>query len=295
MTLALLGGTLGPGALAAEDTARSPGEVPAGQGFVYKTSAGVERRVEVYFPPDHDPSRGAVPGILLFHGGGWRNGSLASFRFAAAYLASRGIVAATAEYQMLDDTGRAALPPGESFKRVCVIDARSALRWFKQNAAELGVDPNRIMAGGGSAGAHLSALATMNPALADPGDPAASDPTVVAYVWFNPAFTAQDEGDPAIDVRAHLRADLPPTVVFFGEHDHWMGGWEDAHARWRARGVETIELWIAPGQPHGFYNREPWRSVTLRAADVFLVNQGLLTGEPTLPPPATGEALIKAP
>lgn len=60
-------------------------------------------------------------------------------------------------------------------------------------------------------------------------------------------------------------------------------------------GAKTIELRIAPGQAHSFFNKEPWRTVTLIAADRFLVKRGLLTGEPTLQAPATGETLLSAP
>ena len=69
-----------------------------------------------------------------------RNFARSSVRVACAYFASRGLVCATAEYEML---GKAAAHPaaGESKKRVCVTDAKSAIRWFKQHAEELGVDP----------------------------------------------------------------------------------------------------------------------------------------------------------
>jgi carboxylesterase type B len=32
----------------------------------------------------------------------------------------------------------------------CVDDARTAIRWFRQKAADLGVDPDKIVASGGS-------------------------------------------------------------------------------------------------------------------------------------------------
>lgn len=278
----------------ADETSDVSREAPVGKSYVYKTSAGKERRMEIFFPPGHDPKKDRVPGMILFHGGGWRAGTSAAFRVAAAYFASRGIVCASAEYQMLDDAGRALLEPGESFKRVCVLDAKSAIRWFKHNA-ELGVDPARVITGGGSAGGHISAIATMNPSLADPTDPVASDVTVAAYVWFNPAFSPDDHRDTAVDVLTHLNAALPPTIVFFGDQDHWKVGWDAAHAKWKALGVDTIELRIAPDQKHAFFNKEPWRSVTLRATDAFLVKHGLLNGEPTMPMPKRGAALQAAP
>jgi acetyl esterase/lipase len=265
-----------------------------GKPYIYKTSAGKERRMEIYFPPGHDPAKSKVPGMILFHGGGWSGGTLAQFRAACAYFASRGLVCATAEYQML---GKAAakLPPGESNKRVCVTDAKSAIRWFKQNAGELGIDPARVITGGGSAGGHISALATLNPGLNDPVDPKDIDTRVVAYLWFNPAFAPGDRKDPEIDILKHLKADLPPAIVFFGDKDPWETGWDAAHTKWKNLGAKNIELHIAPGQAHSFFNKEPWRTVTLIAADEFLAKHGLISGPPTLKMPASGEKLAPAP
>jgi acetyl esterase len=268
---------------------------PAGKEYVYKTSAGKERKMEIYFPPNHDPSKSKVPGLILFHGGGWGGGTLNQFRFACAYFASRGLVCATVEYQMLDKKGIEKLPAGESRKRVCITDAKSAIRWFKQHAGELGIDPARVITGGGSAGGHISSLATMNPGLNDPADPKDIDTSVVAYLWFNPAFATDDHKDPEIDILTHLKADLPPAIVFFGDHDTWKKGWDDAYAKWKSLGTKSIDLRIAQGQGHGFFNTEPWRSVTLIAADEFLVKLGLLTGTPTLPVPESGEKLVIAP
>ena len=268
-------------------------DAPAGKPYIYKHSAGKPRQMEIYFPPEHDPAKAKVPGMILFHGGSWTGGSLSQFRIACAYFASRGLVCATAEYQMLPKNAK--LPAGETRKRVCVTDAKSAIRWFKQHANELGIDPQRIITGGGSAGGHISALATLNPGLNDPADPKDIDTSVVAYLWFNPAFAVDDTKDPEIDILRHLKADLPPAIAFFGDMDNWKKGWDIAHARWKALGTKTIDLRIAPGQTHSFFNKDPWQTVTLIAADQFLVKQGLLTGEPTKTMPASGEKLVPAP
>lgn len=278
--------------LAAPPTVKASG--PEGKPHVYKTSAGKERRMEIYFPPSHDPSKAKVPGLILFHGGGWSGGSLDQFRVACVYFASRGLVCATAEYQMLGK-GAAKLPPGESKKRVCVTDGKSAIRWFKQHASELGIDPARIITGGGSAGGHISALATMNPGLNDPADPKDIDTRVVAYLWFNPAFAPEDDKDPEVDILHHLKAELPPAIVFFGDKDTWKEGWDVAQKKWKSLGTNTIDLRIAPGQAHSFFNKDPWRTLTLIEADKFLVKNGLLTGEPTLKAPDSPEKLVPAP
>jgi acetyl esterase/lipase len=195
---------------------------------------------------------------------------------------------------MLTKEAAAKLPKGETRKRVCITDAKSAIRWFKQHAAELGLDPERIITGGGSAGGHVSVLATTNPGLDDPADPKGFDTTVVAYLLFNPAFSPEDNQDAEVDVLRHLRPGLAPAIAFFGTEDKWKAGWDAAHARLRSLGNTTIDLQLAPGQAHGFFNQGPWQTVTLIAADRFLVRQGFLKGEPTLAPPATGERLSRS-
>jgi acetyl esterase/lipase len=257
-------------------------DAPAGKPYIYKQSAGEPREMEIFFPPNHDPAKSRAPGLILFHGGNWVGGSLAQFRIACAYFASRGMVCATANYRMLAKAEAKKLPPGVSRKRVCVTDAKSAIRWFKQHASELGFDPERLVVGGASAGAHISALATLKPALNDPADPKDVDIRPVAYLWFNPAFSPDDANDPEIDIQRHLMADMPPTLVFFGDKDPWKKGWDAVHAKMSSQGINIVEFQLTPGQDHGFFNKEPFQPMTLIAADRFLARLGLLSGKPTI-------------
>ena len=272
-------------------------QTPPGKVYVYKHSAGKPRELEIYFPPNHDPHKleAKVPGLILFHGGGWSGGSLIQFRTACQYFASRGVVAVTANYQMLSGAEAKQLQTGESRKRACITDAKSAIRWFKQHADALGVDPERIITGGGSAGGHVSVLATMNDGLNDPADPKDFDTSVVAYVLFNPAFALDDNQDSEVDVLKHIRPTMAPAIAFFGSTDHWKEGWDNLQQELKRQGNTTTELQIAEGQKHSFFNKDPWRSVTLIAADRFLIKLGLLKGEPTLATPATGQTLVAAP
>lgn len=285
-----------PAKKAGQAKARPKVEVEPGKERVYKTSAGVERKMEIYFPADWDPKARKVPGVILFHGGGWTGGNLNQFRYACKYLASRGLVAATAEYRMLKKPEIPGLPAGESHKRVCITDAKSAIRWMKQHAGELGIDPNRIITGGGSAGGHVSLLATNNPGLNDPADPKEFDTRVVAYLLFNPALGKDAVADAEVDLVPHLKAELPPALFLFGSNDtDWKKGTDVARGKLKELGNTTNELWIAQGQGHGFFNSPPWQDVTLTLADQFLVKHGLLQGEATLPAPKNGEKMEKAP
>lgn len=283
----------GWGAPATNATDRS---AEPGKQFVYKQSAGAPQELEVYYPPDWKPGGPKVPGLLLFHGGGWTGGDLSQFRYACAYFASRGLVAATANYRMLRKDEVQKRPAGEgSHKRVCVTDAKSAVRWMKQHADELNMDPQRLIVGGGSAGGHIAVLATTNPGLSDPSDPQGFDTAVVAYLLFNPAFTAKDSGDPEVDVLKHLTASLPPAILFFGTRDNWKAGSDAALLRLKTLGNTTAELWTAEDEAHGFYRQPPWQGLTLAAADRFLAAHGFLKGDCPLAAPANGKTLVKVP
>lgn len=276
---------------AAKKAAPRAADTPPGKPYVYKQSAGKDREMEIYFPPNHDPAKSKVPGLIMFHGGGWGGGDLTQFRKACQYFSTRGLVAATVNYQLAgkQETGQ------KSRKEVCIVDAKSAIRWFKQHAAELGIDPQRIITGGGSAGGHISAIATLNPGLNDPADPKDLDTSVVAYLWFNPAFSPDDSKDAEIDILKQLKPTLAPAIAFFGTQDTWKPGWDTACAKLKSLGNTSTETWLAEGEKHSFFNREPWQTLTLIAADKFLVRHGLLPGEPSLTPPASGEKLVQAP
>src|SRR6185503_1822467 len=89
------------------------------------------------------------PAIVFFFGGGWTNGSPGQFEEHCKHLGSRGLVAITADYRVASR---------QQVKAVsCVADAKSAIRYVRKEAARLGIDPDRIVAGGGSAGGHIAA------------------------------------------------------------------------------------------------------------------------------------------
>ena len=64
-------------------------DAPEGKVYVYKQVDGVNREMEIYFPKGHDASKMTVPGIILFHGGGWGGGSRVAFAYQCNYFASR--------------------------------------------------------------------------------------------------------------------------------------------------------------------------------------------------------------
>ena len=265
-------------------------DIPEGKIYTYKEEDGGTREMEIHFPKGHDAATELVPGIIMFHGGGWGGGKRDQFRYLCHYFADRGLVAATVSYRLATkaDSGKG------SRKRVCITDAKSAIRWYKNNAETLGVDPQRIIAGGGSAGGHVSLLATTNPELNDPQDNRKHDTSVVAYLLFNPALGMADTKDSEVDFLQHIRPDFSPAIVFCGSEDEkWLKGWNAAYEKMQLLNIHSVEVWIAEDQEHSFFNKQPWQDMTIRASDEFLKDLGLIKGEPTLVPPKTQGKLVK--
>lgn len=257
--------------------------IPEGEeGIVYKESGGQQRRLEVNYPPGHDPSARRVPGVLLFHGGAWKGGTRDQLRSWCKYLAGRGLVAATADYQL------------KAGKAACVTDAKSAIRWMKSHADELGIDPERLILGGSSAGGHIALLASITPGINDPGDPQDLDTSAVAYILLNPAF-AEKEKDPNVDATKQIKPGLAPAIVFFGDQDDWLKGWRMVQKILVDTGNTNVQFWIAEGQKHGFLAKQPWNSLTTAAADRFLVSLGLLEEGAPLLKVAGSEKLVPGP
>lgn len=249
---------------------------------VYRTASGTQLKLHFSLPPGWQATD-RRPAILFFFGGGWTGGKIDQFEFQANYLAQRGMVAARADYRV---KSRQDVRPDD-----CVRDAQAAIRFLRTHASQWGVDPERIVAAGGSAGGHLAACLGTVPPL-EPGEPAASC-RAQALVLFNPVlqFTGVPElmsrvgGDEAV-ARAisptdHLAADTPPAILFYGDRDRLIVQGEDYVASAKQQGVRAT-LVATPGMGHGYFNRSPYRERTLVEADKFLASLGYLEGPPTL-------------
>jgi acetyl esterase/lipase len=265
---------------------------------LYKTTPQGELMLHFAFPVDWKATD-KRPGIVFFFGGGWKNGSYTQFVSLCDYLASRGMVAASADYRI--ESVHHTTPDK------CVEDAKSAMRWMRGHAAELGIDPNKLLSGGGSAGGHLAACTgTIEGFNADSDDKSISAKPN-AMVLFNPALNigtlfserktddtkgTQADAD-AITPNGFISKTTPPAIMFFGTADALKAGADEYLAKAKPLGLRA-ELWTAKDQPHGFFNRTPWSFVTARKADEFLTSLGYLSGEPTVKLPEGAPSLSRA-
>lgn len=103
--------------------------------------------VDLYIPKDND---GEVGLILYIHGGAWIAGDKSSYTEAAKYTAeSHGFAAATMNYRYLSENVTMA---------DILDDIENALKCIKEKAKENGVEINKVLLTGHSAGGHLSML-----------------------------------------------------------------------------------------------------------------------------------------
>jgi acetyl esterase/lipase len=113
--------------------------------------ANPQHRLDVYVP-ENGPVQ-PRPLAVFWHGGRWRWGDKADYRFVGAALADLGYVVVVPNYRHYPEVKM----PG------FMDDAARAAQWAAVHGAEFGADANRLYLMGHSAGAHLAALVTLDP------------------------------------------------------------------------------------------------------------------------------------
>jgi len=283
---------------AAPDGAEAPANQAAGpqpsRSVVYKTTTNaaggkVELAMHIFEPKGHKASDKA-PAMVFFFGGGWNDGAPKSFFAHCKYFAERGLVALAPDYRVRN---RQATTPFES-----VADGKSAIRWARAHAEELGIDPNRIVAAGSSAGGHVAACTALIAGLDEAGEDGAVSSVPNALVLFNPVIDTSPEGYgnarlgarwQEISPLQHVRPALPPTILFHGTADKTVP-YANAVAFEKAmkEAGNRCELVTIRGEGHGFAYQIEKKSANMavRESDKFLASLGYLQGEPTLPAPS---------
>jgi len=279
-----------------ENKSNYPPVIPDAKIEMYKIINDIKLNLWIIYPKDHKDTDSRAA-IVFFFGGGWKNGNPKQFVPQCKYLADRGMVAMVADYRVRSRHNVSA--------NKCVEDAKSAVRYIRQNAARLGIDPDRIAASGGSAGGHLAAATATLPNCNDPADDFSVNPKPNALVLFNPAVIlasvpGQYDVTPEkaeewrkrlgvepelISPYHHITENICPTIIFHGTKDKIVP-------------YKTVELFREKMQEkhnrcelvgyykkgHGFFN-SGWDSSasyidTIYKMDHFLCSIGYLKSPP---------------
>ncbi|MBT28248.1 MAG: hypothetical protein CMO01_01215 [Thalassobius sp.] len=250
--------------------------------LLYKVTPQDSLFVDVYYPTDFKQGD-KKPAIVFYFGGGWVNGTRDHFKKQSQYLASKGMISITADYriQSIHNT-----TPIEAMQ-----DARSAMRWVKQNAESLGIDLEKLAAGGGSAGGHLAAVTATLDNYDDPNDDLSISTKPKALVLFNPVIDTTPKGYGAEKMgkdkkkaspARHVKKGLPPTIIFHGTADVTVP-FENVKRFEQLMIKKGNECVLIPfeGQAHGFFNykegNEKYFEETVKRMETFLREKGYLS------------------
>jgi acetyl esterase len=226
---------------------------------------GGSLKLRIYTPA----GRGPFPLLMFFHGSGFVLCSLDTHDGMCRNLAAGiGCVVVSVDYRLAPEHK---FPEGPD-------DCLAATRWAAAHAAELGIDPARIMLAGDSAGGNMAAVTALRirdeggPALCGqmllypvtdyhtPGTPSYAENadgyglTRDTMEWFWGHYLndpAEAENPYASPLRAPDLTRLPPAYVVSAEYDPLRDEAEIYGERLRAASVPT-EITRRRGMNHGF-------------------------------------------
>jgi len=246
--------------------------------FTYKKTKQTDVGIHVHFPKDWKKGD-KRPAIVFFFGGGWVEAFPRHFLLEAEHLASRGMVAVRADYRVKALHG---VTPDQ-----CVEDAKSAIRWVRQNVEMLGVDPDRIAAAGDSAGGHIAACTACCPGLEAAGESLNTSSRPNAMILYEPALRFHGEGyaklleeheeklAKSITPLMHMKEGLPPAFLIYGKDDGFFPQGEEFIKRSKEIG-NYAEMYVIPGVTHGGIYASPLRDTMIHRVDRFLEFLGYL-------------------
>jgi acetyl esterase len=256
----------------------TPVTLPGAETHVFREAKPDALRLHVFKPKDWKAGD-RRPVFMWFFGGGWTRGTPANAATWAKWAAEHGCVGVAPDYRVKERFGTS---PLES-----VADARAALRWVQDHAGELGVDANRVVVGGNSAGGHVALWTAI--AATPPGSAKAEAPLVkpVALVLTSAVSdtsklrgytpTRFGEHAEALSPLHRLDAQMPPMLVFHGDADTTVPQGQSLALRDKLLATgNVVEFVSVPGGSHNFGGDLPeWKEKTRAMIAAFLTKQKL--------------------
>lgn len=238
--------------------------------------------LEVISPVEMDQSQ-IYPAMVFFFGGGWNGGNPHQFKRQADHFSSLGIVCFLVDYRV---KSRNNTSPYESLK-----DAKSAMRYVRANAAKFNINPDKIVASGGSAGGHLAAASTICEGYDESTDDLSVSSKANALVLYNPVIDNGPGGYgyerigseyKSFSPLHNIQKGVPPTLLMLGTKDHLIPVATVEYYKVVMDKVKSpCDIKIYEGGKHGFFNYKEespeFYNQTTADAQAFLESLGYIT------------------
>jgi acetyl esterase/lipase len=265
--------------------------LPGAESSVFKKVGDVELRLHVVKPKDWKASD-RRPCLVTFFGGGWTSGTPVKSITYAKWAAKYGLVGVAPDYRTRK---RFDAKPED-----CVADGRAAVRWVQDHAAELGIDPAKIVVQGSSAGGHVAGwTAIQDPVTSETASDLVPNPVPKGLILLWPVTDTGTNGyggpkrfgnDEArannLSLTGRMPVKMPPTLVFHGTADKTVK-FENSQAftdKMKAKGnlCELVVFADAPHSPQSSKEGEKGKIVKAKIEEEslkFLEKLGLVSPE----------------
>lgn len=227
---------------------------------VYKTIGDLKLKAHVFRPKDKTLDK-AYPALAFFHGGGWVFGKPDEFFEACRRFARKGFVAVSFQYR-LSINADGSYPHPDITPIESVKDVRSAMRWLRKNTEELGIDADRIVAGGQSAGGQLALSTALTDSINEASDDLSVSTVPAAILLYSSCVNTMEAwidnllGDRRKEIWSispyhNLRAGMPPVLAFHGREDSTVPVYTIHHFRARMKELgNDFEFHLLPERDH---------------------------------------------
>lgn len=273
---------------ASQPSTKIPDDVTPHLNVVFAKYGERKLLADIFVPESAGPGD-KIPGVVVVHGGGWKQGDKTKFRALAIELARRGYVTAAVEYRLSHE---AAFPAG-------MHDCTAAVRFLRANSEKYFLNPDKIGAVGGSAGGHLTGLMASgggNSKLQGDGGNADQSARIQASIvmagplemltgsvadrsrqpnsdsnsnlWLRSTVEENPELYRLADAHVQIDDQTCPIMFLVGEQDNPERN-QPSRDKLKSLGIET-ELKIYPDAKHGCWNRLPWFIEMVNDMDQYL-------------------------
>ena len=251
---------------------------------VYKTIDTIELKVDIFYL-EETMKKSNNTAIVFFHGGGWAYGKPDEFFTTCERYAKMGIVCFSVDYRLSIENG---IVPHKTISPIeCVMDAKSSIRWVRENAERFHIDENKIVSSGQSAGGHLAISTAVIKKFDEQSDNLNISCVPNAVMLFSATVNSieqwcdrllADRRDQIWNLSpAHnLSSNLPPMIDFHGTEDQMVPFWSVRYFESETKKLGNyFELHIYEGKSHYLGDGNPkysryYDDELLLIADKFL-------------------------